>query len=205
MSLATLATLKMLFLFLFSLCATTCVNGLTFLPYRLHIRSRIKSMFQPAGDKTVVKKASAPPPPTRSTPVGPPPITYCSDEWSCDEDGCFVVLDSDGGLTPAFGETVKACAVEEGEGEGEGGSATDQSRRRRSDEVEVISQILSSTPQSDLFSPEECRIIWADDNDAEAGFQIVCDIDTQMGNNDRWKMLISEEDRRRFSEVFGLL
>ncbi|GMI36442.1 hypothetical protein TeGR_g6697 [Tetraparma gracilis] len=124
--------------------------------------------------------------------------SFCSDEWVCGPDGCYVIVDEEtGALTPATAASLSgglmsavedACVVEEGRVVEDAGRTVIEGKGA-------------------LFTADECMIVWDSAECTEDGcsFKVVCDVSSELSIADDWKMLIGEEDRKKFSGVLATL
>lgn len=97
-------------------------------------------------------------------------------EWTCDDDGCFVVLDGDAAPRPASRAELDAAAL-----------STRAVDLKSSDAVQALLDESSS-----LYNIDECIVIYNDDNEPE----ILCDVDP-----DQWRELLSDADTERLDSM----
>jgi len=138
-------------------------------------------------------------------------LAKCSDGWTCDDDGCFFIVEetADGGVAikPATEETMKH-GTSYGSNhqppiEMEDGGLCNVEGEVGYDEGKVYDLIVGEN-LSDLFTTEECMIVYNDENDSE-DYEVVCNGRSE--DREKWLTLLSKDDRdkvKRFLSGGGM-
>jgi hypothetical protein len=136
-------------------------------------------------------------------------LAKCSDGWKCDEDGCFFVIEEteEGGvaLKPATEGNLKHGTTY-GHGEkiemDDGGLCSVEGEVGY-DEGKVYDVVVGEK-LSDLFTLEECMIVYNDENDPD-DYELVCNGKNE--DREKWMKLLRESDQeevKRFLSGGGM-